>query len=152
DLRRFLASFYVPPRQQPNFYWVLVTRLFSNMGVWSVFTFLLFYLSDVVGLARPENVLPGMLGAGAVVAIPASLAGAWLADRFGIVPIVRGASWIMAIAAGCFVLTAFAPRLVIVAPLIIAFSAASGAYQAVDWALALAVLPSRDHAGKDMGI
>ena len=27
-----------------------------------------------------------------------------------------------------------------------------GAYQAVDWALALRVLPSRDLAGKDMGI
>jgi MFS family permease len=152
DMMKFLRSFYLPPTRHSNFFWVLTTRLFSNMGIWSIFTFLLFYLSDVIGLARPENILPALLGTGAAVAIPASLLGARLADRFGIVPVVRATSWIMALAATCFVLTALAPRLTFMAPLVVLFSAASGAYQAVDWALAIAVLPSPESAGKDMGI
>ena len=60
--------------------------------------------------------------------------------------------WIMALAAACFVLTALRPGLTLMAPLVVLFSAGSGAYQAVDWALAIAVLPSSASAGKDMGI
>ena len=43
-----------------------------------------------------------------------------------------------------------AARLIV--PVILIYAAAFGAYQAVDWALALKVLPSAEAAGKDMGI
>ncbi len=152
DLRAYLRSFYIDPRRHANFYWVIVTRLFANMGVWSIFTFLLFYVGTVLGIARPLTVLPVLLGAGALVSVPASLIGVKLADRHGIVRIVGLTSWIMAGSALCYVLIAFHPSLVLVAPVVIVFSAGYGAYQSVDWALALAVLPSSDEAGKDMGI
>lgn len=154
DLRGFVRSFYLEPRTHRNFYWVLLTRLLANMGIWSVFTFLLFYLESVVGIERmaAARLLPGLLGAGAVLAIPASLAGTRLADRHGIVRLVRITSWIMAAAALCYVLIAMHPRLVLVVPVVLAFSAAYGAYGAVDWALALNVLPSGQDSGKDMGI
>jgi len=148
----FLRSFYLDPRAHGNFYWVLITRLAGNMGVWSIFTFLLFYLRDVIGIAKAETVLPVLLGVGAVVAVPASMIGAWLADRYGLVRIVSTTSWIMAAAATSYVLVAFAPNLMLVAPIVVVFAASYGAYQAVDWALALAVLPSGETAGKDMGI
>lgn len=151
-LGAFLRSFLIDPRAHRNFYWVLVTRLLSNMGVWSVLTFLLSYLQDVIGVERPEQVLPMLLGAGALFAIPASLWGVRLADRHGIVRIVRIASWIMAATVIGYVLVALQPSLFLVAPLVIIYAAAYGAYQAVDWALALRVLPSRDTAGKDMGV
>lgn len=151
-LGAFLHSFLIDPRAHRNFYWVLVTRLLSNMGVWSVLTFLLSYLQDVIGVERPEQVLPMLLGAGALFAIPASLWGVRLADRHGIVRIVRLASWIMAATVIGYVLVALQPSLFLVAPLVIVYAAAYGAYQAVDWALALRVLPSRDAAGKDMGV
>ena len=51
-----------------------------------------------------------------------------------------------------YVLIVLHPSLFLVAPLVLLYAAAYGAYQAVDWALALRVLPSRDAAGKDMGI
>jgi len=41
---------------------------------------------------------------------------------------------------------------VLVVPVALVFSAAYGAYQSVDWALALEVLPTGSSAGKDMGI
>jgi MFS family permease len=124
------------------------------MGIWSVFTFLLFYLESVAGLQRDAAVklLPILLGTGAVVAIPASVIGVWLADKYGIVRFVSLMSWIMCAAVSCFALIAINPNLMLVAVLVIVFAVAGGAYGAIDWALALKVLPTGPNAGKDMGI
>lgn len=152
DLASFVRSFWLSPSAHRNFYWVLVTRLFANMGVWSVLTFLLFYLQDVIGIAEPEKVLPMLLGAGALLGIPASLIGARLVERHGIVAIVRTTSWMMAGAAICYVLIAFRPHITLLLPVALVFFAGWGSYQAMDWALALKVLPKSEAAGKDMGI
>jgi Na+/melibiose symporter-like transporter len=147
-----LRGVFPPLEGNANFYWVLVTRLFANMGIWSIFTFLVFYLRDVIHIEDATSALPALLGAGAVLAVPASVIGIRLAARHGLVAIVRGTSWIMAITTLCYVLIAFHPNFYLIVPVVIIFSAAYGAYQAVDWALALAVLPSGEDAGKDMGI
>jgi len=151
-LRNFLRSFYVDPRAHADFYWVLITRLLGNLGIWSVFTFLLFYFQDVIGVAEPAKVLPALLGIGAVLAVPASLIGIRLAARHGLVRVTQATSWIMAACALCYVLIALRPSFTLIVPVVLVYAAAYGAYQAVDWALALAVLPSREAAGKDMGI
>ncbi|MGF6781794.1 MFS transporter [Paraburkholderia sp. GAS334] len=152
ELFAFIRSFYLDPRIHRNFYWVLVTRLFGNMGIWSIFTFMLYYLQDVIGIHHPTSLLNGLLGVGVVLAIPTSLLGARLADHHGVVPVVRLTSWIMAGAAIGLVLLALYPNLLLVIPVALAFCAAYGTYQAVDWALALKVLPDDASAGKDMGI
>jgi MFS family permease len=148
----FLRSFWLPPATHRNFYRVLITRLFANLGVWSMMTFLLFYLQDVVGVAEPERVLPTVLGIGALLGIPASLVAAWLTSRYGIVAIVKLASWMMASAAIAYVVIALSPYLVLMAIVALIYFSGWGAYQAVDWALALRVLPKSAAAGKDMGI
>ncbi|MGE0650694.1 MAG: MFS transporter [Alphaproteobacteria bacterium] len=154
ELGPFLRSFYLDPKEHRNFYWVLVTRLFANLGVWAVFTFLLFYVQSVIGMDREAaaRLVPALLGAGAVLAIPASLIGVRLANRHGIVCLVRITSWLMAAAAIGYALIAFSPHIALVIPLVLVFSAAYGAYCAVDWALALRVLPAGKDAAKDMGI
>jgi MFS family permease len=154
NLRKFLRSFYLDPRAYPVFYWVLVTRLMANLGIWSVLNFLLLYLVEVVGLdqATATALLPLLLLGGAIVAIPASLLGVRLADRYGVVRIVRITSWAMAGSVVSYVLIALHPRLVWVVPAVLVYAAANGAYGAVDWALALKVMPARQDVGKDMGI
>jgi Na+/melibiose symporter-like transporter len=148
----FLRSFWLDPGRHRNFYRVLVTRLFANLGVWSVLTFLLFYLKDVIGVAEPARVLPMLLGIGALLGIPASLVAARLADRHGVVGVVQATSWMMAGAAILYVLVALHPHVVLTAPVFLVFFVGWGAYQAIDWALALRVLPQSADAGKDMGI
>jgi Na+/melibiose symporter-like transporter len=148
----FIRSFWLPPALHPEFYRVLVTRLFANLGVWSVLTFLLFYLEDVVGVADPGRVLPMVLGIGALLGIPASLVAARLTARFGLVAIVRVTAWMMAAAASAYVLIALSPHWPIMVAVACVYFAGWGAYQAVDWALALRVLPNSETAGKDMGI
>jgi Na+/melibiose symporter-like transporter len=152
ELGAFLRSFWLSPAAHRDFYRVLVSRLFANLGVWSVLTFLLYYLRDVIGVAEPAKVLPMLLGVGALLGIPASLLAARLADRFGIVGIVRAANWLMAAAALAYVLIAFHPGIAATVPVFLIYFAGWGAYQAVDWALALKVLPKSKDAGKDMGI
>jgi hypothetical protein len=58
----------------------------------------------------------------------------------------------MAVAAICYVLIAFRPETALLLPVGLVFFAGWGAYQAMDWALALRVLPKSETAGKDMGI
>jgi Na+/melibiose symporter-like transporter len=152
ELGPFLRSFWLSPGMHRNFYRVLITRLFANLGVWSVLTFLLFYLRDVIGFAEPGKVLPMLLGVGAMLGIPASLVAAKLAERHGIVAVVKATSWMMAGAAIAYVLIAFDPHMGLTAPVFLVYFAGWGAYQAVDWALALKVLPRSETAGKDMGI
>jgi MFS family permease len=149
-----LQSFYIDPTIHANFYWVLITRLFAQLGIWSIFTFLLFYLRDVIGVPQAEapNILTALLAAGAVIAIPASLVGVRAADRYGTVKVVQSTGWIMTAAALCYVFIAIRPELMLVVPVVVVFSAAYGAYLAVDWALALKVLPNSSAAGKDMGV
>jgi MFS family permease len=151
-LGSFLRSFWLPPALHPNFYRVLVTRLFANLGVWSMMAFLLFYLQDVVGVAEPARVLPIVLGIGALLGIPASLIAARLTSRYGIVAIVKLTSWMMAGAAIAYVLIALSPYMALMAIVALVYFSGWGAYQAVDWALALRVLPKSEAAGKDMGI
>lgn len=154
DLRAFARSFFLDPRSNANIYWVLVTRLVANMGIWSVFTFLLFYIESVLNLdsGAAVKLLTMLLVAGTVVAIPASIFGVKLAGQRGIVRVVRLSNWIMAAAVLCFAVIAFNPNMILVAALTVVFGAANGAYGAVDWALALKVLPAGRNAGKDMGI
>jgi MFS family permease len=153
-LAAFLSSFYLSPRGHPDFYLVLATRLLSNMGIWSVLAFLLFYFESILGMteAAASRLLPALLGAGACLAIPASLAGGRMADRHGLVRVVQVTSWIMAGTTGCYVLIALHPAVALVVPVVIVFSIANGAYGAADWYLALKVLPSGQDAGKDLGI
>jgi Na+/melibiose symporter-like transporter len=152
--RAFLRSFRISPRQYPAFYLVLVTRLLTNMGSWSILAFLLYYLQSVLGLPREDamRLLPTLLGAGACLAIPSSLLGARLADRYGLVRVVQASNWVMAAAAVGYVLIAFHPAVVLLVPAMLVFSAANGVYSTADWSLALRVLPSGQDAGKDFGI
>jgi Na+/melibiose symporter-like transporter len=153
-LASFARSFLLPLADNRNFYWVLVTRLLNNMGAWSVFTFLVFYLQFVVGVSPTQatQLMSVLLGVGAVLAILASLAAAAMIRRVGAVRVVRGASWVMALSAGGYACVAFAPQLWLVVPLVVAFGFSNGVLGAADWALALAVLPAELDAGKDMGI
>ena len=150
--RHFFATLFVPPRDHPAFYWVLISRFLANMGVWSIFTFLMFYLGEVIGAQQPAQLLTLLLAGGALLSVPASLYGIALAKRRGTVAIVRASNWIMAGAAIAYVLIALRPSVVLVAPVVMVFAVAYGAYQAADWALAIDVLPDLDAAGKDMGV
>jgi MFS family permease len=135
-----------------NFYVVLVTRALVTMGIYSVFTFFQFFLKDIIHTPNPvaqaSYLIAIIIGAG----VPTSLVAGVLSDRHGRKPLVYLSGGLMALASVIFIYVAFAPSLGFTFVVGALFGVGYGAYQAVDWALAIDVLPKGEAAAKDMGI
>jgi MFS family permease len=152
DLGAFLRSFWLDPKEYRDFYWVLITRGFMSMGIYSVFNFFQYFLMDVIGVSNPPKQASYLIGTITILGIPTSFLAGSLSDRYGRKPMVYASGGLMAAAMLIYVAVAFFPNLpftYIVAGL---FGMGYGAYTAVDWALALDVLPAREDSAKDMGI
>jgi MFS family permease len=149
DLRRFLRGFWIDPRAHPDFAWLFAARLLVLMGFYTVFDFAQFFLKDFMGIERFKEAT-GILTAVVIVgAAPATLAAGWLSDRTGRRAMVSGAGVLMALTMLLFLL---APSYTLLLGLSVVFGLGFGAFTSVDWALAIDVLPSKDAAGKDLGI
>jgi len=147
-----LKDFLLDPRAHPDFYIVLATRSFVTMGIFSVFPFAQFFLKDVVGIANAEGAAAAMFVATTLICLPVAYAAGRWADRHGPVGLVKASGWAMALGTAAYVLLLFAPSWPAAIAIGILVGLAAGAYQTVDWALAVAVLPRPEDAGKDMGI
>jgi MFS family permease len=146
------GRFFPPLREHRAFYTVLVTRALVTMGIYSVYEFFLYFLGDVVHVRDPIRNGSLLLAAAALTGVPAALLAGRAGDRTGPVRVVVASSAAMAAIAALFVVLVYHPSWPGTVVLALLYGAASCAYQAVDWALATHVLPSRADAGKDMGI
>ena len=151
SFREFAGTFYVSPRQSPDFAWVFVSRFLVIMAYAFLITFQAYYLLGKLGSAEadvPRQIFLATL-AQSVVLVAASLLGGRLSDRTGrrkifvvIASIVYGlAMFVVAIA------SSFSGFLVGMAIGGLGF----GLYVAVDLALVADVLSNKDHA-KDLGV
>ncbi len=152
------------PFKSRDFSWVFWTRFLVTLGTFTVQSFLLFYMKDVIAggadifdytffgvklAGDPAGatsffVLPLLLGA-----ILSSLAAGMLSDRYGRKLMVYISGGLQALVVLIFLLsTSFATAVIMG----LVFGLGYGAYQAVDWALASDVLPSESDYAKDMGI
>ncbi len=142
------------PLQDHDFFWVLATRFFNTVGLYSVGPFIAFFFKDVV---RSENYglesslwLLAVIGGGVLPAV----AGGYLSDRLGgrRKLFVYVSSGVQAAVAAVLLFSLVQDRV----PLYLlgfVFGLGFGAYQAVDWALACDVLPDRNNAAaKDMAL
>jgi MFS family permease len=151
--RELVNSFFPDLGRHRDFYVVLVSRALVTMGAFSTLPFLQYFFTDV--MHDPKAIVHGsiLLGSVAVATLPVSLLAGRHADRVGPKSIVWVSGWVMAAAAALYAIDCFIPSWFFTIVMALIFGAASVAYQTVDWALALNVLPnSQDHPGKDMGI
>ena len=159
----FLRGLFEPFRSH-DFSWVFWTRFLVTLGTFTVQSFLLFYMKDVVagGVERYNYSFFGLTlaqdAAAAtsffvlallVGAILSSLAAGALSDRYGRKLMVYISGGLQALVVAVFIFDGNFELAVIMG---IVFGLGYGAYQAVDWALASDVLPSADDYAKDMGI
>jgi Na+/melibiose symporter-like transporter len=145
-------AFFPDWSRHRDFYWVLATRALVTMGIYSVFTFFLYFLADVVRAPEPERATSLLIGTIIAAGIPTSLLGGWLSDRWGRKPLIYASGGLMALAAVVFVADGVWPSLPFTFAVGACFGIGYGAYQAADWALAVDVLPGGGSAAKDMGI
>ena len=144
-----LRLFDFNPRRDPDFAWVLVTRLLMMLGIYTIQTFLQFYMRDVVQAAQPEQATTNFVIIVSLTSLVSAFIAGWLSDRFGRKRMVYISGGFMSLVGFIFIIT-HSLILVIAAGAI--FGLGYGAYQSVDWALVADVLPSHRNYARDMGI
>ncbi len=144
-----LRLFDFRPRRNPNFAWVFVTRLLMMLGIYTIQTFLQYYLRDVVHVARPELQTTNFAIIVSVTSLISALGVGWLSDRYGRKLMVYLAGMLMGLVGLVFVLTHSLPIVILAGAV---FGLGYGAYQSVDWALVVDVLPSQHNFARDMGV
>jgi MFS family permease len=148
-------AFDFRPRRNPDFTWVVVTRMLVMMGIYIVQNFLQFYMADVAHARPAETATTIFIIILTVTAALSTAFAGWGSDRFGRKRMVYISGGFMAAVGAAFVL---APYLVPSQVLMVAYVAAAvfglgyGAYVAVDWALVADVLPSEATFARDMGV
>jgi len=155
-LGAFLKSFWIDPRQHPDFAWAFLGRFTIYMGYQAIVTYLLYILQDYVGLSQGNaNGMIARLSSVTFVALVVSgLVSGWLSDRLRRrKPLVFAAGIIMAVAVSAPLIQPNASGMFAYAVLI---GLGYGAFMSVDLALMTQVLPagtgSAEDTGKDLGI
>ena len=150
-LPAFVRSFWIDPRRYPDFAWLFATRGLVMLGFYTIITFLQFFIRDTQHLSGPEaaqatgTISAIVIAAGAIVALVAGPA----SDLIGRKGIVSTAGMFLSFT-GVGLL--FQPPYHTLLWIGVLFGIGYGAYAAVDWALAIDVLPSEHSAAKDLGI
>jgi MFS family permease len=152
DLASFWRNFLPHGATYRNFYLVLLTRGLVTMGIYSIFTFFQFFLKDILHVADPPTQTSYLIAIIIAAGVPTGMIGGMLSDRYGRKPFVYLSGGLMALASIIFIGVAFFPSLPFTFAVGALFGLGYGAYQAVDWALAIDVLPKGDGSAKDMGI
>jgi MFS family permease len=150
--KAFLASFWLDPKTHSDFWWVLVTRLLVTMGIFSVYGFIQYFLADVMRVDNPEVAGGYLLAGAAVLSLPMAVWSGTLSDRYGRKRLVQWSGFLMAAACLIYAIVALRPSWPATIVIAIVFALGNVAYQSVDWALAIDVLPRLETAGKDMGV
>jgi MFS family permease len=151
SLREFAGTFYVNPRNSPDFAWAFASRFLLILAYAFLVTFQAYYLLEKIGSTEtevPQQIFRATL-VQSVLVVAASLTGGRLSDRIGrrkifvlTASIVYGLALFVVAAA-----TSFNGFLVGMAIGGLGF----GMYVAVDLALVADVLPNKDNA-KDLGV
>ncbi|WP_343518575.1 MFS transporter [Sphingomonas sp.] len=150
----FFKSFWISPRQHPDFAWAFASRFFIYMGYQAVAAFLLYILADYIGLglAKANIAIANMALITLVCSIVASLVSGWLSDRWQRrKPFVVLGSLIMGIAMVVLLAIPTMDGMWIYAAVI---GAGYGMFMSIDTALMTQVLPKSalGDEGKDLGV
>lgn len=149
---RFWRGFWVSPRRYPDYGWAWLTRFLMNLGNAFLILYLLYYLTDEVGLSG-DDAATGVFQLTAVygaVTVVTAIAGGWWSDRVGRRKVF--VIWSGMITAAALVLFALVPTMTAAYAAAVVMGVGFGAYQAVDFAMITQVLPAARDRGKDLGV
>lgn len=142
-------TYWVSPGASRDFFWVCLTRLLVQQGIWGIFFYLQYYFEDVLGLPGERTVGALFVPLVMLAALVTVYAAGSLSDRYGRKPLVYLSGALMSVVCLAFI---FFQRPAAVPIAALCFGIGYGAYTSVDWALACDVLPDDEEYGRDMGI
>jgi MFS family permease len=147
-----LSTYWLNPVKYRDFFWAWACRLFVTMSIFTVSTYLLFFIIDRldVPLEQASGVFATVLIAFTLASIATTVIFGWISDRTGR---RKAIVWISAmLSAAGLIIAAIAPDLTVFLFAMIFVGAAQGAFISVDIAMMTEVLPDFEEAGKDLGI
>jgi MFS family permease len=147
-----IRTFWVNPRQHPDFGWAFLSRFLVFMGVAYFLTYQFIFLSDQLKMNEAEALkglaLSQLLTTAVTIAF--TLLIGWLSDRIGRrKPVVIAAGLMVAIGLSTIALATTFDQFLVGAAI---YGIGQGVYFAVDMALVAAVLPNPDDTAKDLGV
>ena len=153
--RAIFGLFSFRPRQDPDFAWLLASRLLALMGIAGLTDFALLYVkayffpgSGSAVADRASGATSVLLAVVVVVAIVVTLPAARLSQRVGRRAMVRGACWLGALGTASLILAGSLVEVYLLGALV---GAAFGMLLSVDWAFVADLVPE-GAAGRYMGI
>ena len=151
-LGAFVRSFWISPREHPDFAWAWVTRFLVNLGNNIATLYLLYYVTDGLGVSDHDAggrvlVLTALYAAATVVTT--AVFGHW-SDRVGKRKVFVTWSGIIAGSASLVLALPQTWGAAVAAALVLGL--AYGIYTAVDFALITQVLPGAEERAKDLGV
>ena len=152
ELGRFVRSFWVSPRAEPDFAWAWITRFLMNLGTALLLLYLLYYLKEAINLTDAEaedGVFVLTLIFGVCTVVTAIVGGIW-SDRLGKRKIFVITSGL--VAALALVLLAFVSTWTGAIVGTVVLGIGYGIYTAVDFAMITEVLPRAEDRAKDLGV
>lgn len=147
-----LSTYWLNPVKYRDFFWAWACRLLVTMSIFTVSTYLLFFIIDRLGVPKEQasGVFATVLIAFTLTSIVTTLVFGWISDRTGR---RKAIVWVSALlSAGGLILAAVAPDLGTFLVAMSLVGAAQGAFVSVDIAMMTEVLPTFEEAGKDLGI
>lgn len=151
SFRLFLKTFWVSPRQHPDFFWGFVSRITLFTGYYLIVGYQLYLLQDYIGLGDTAVSVVPLLGVVNLVAVVISIAVSGpLSDRIGRRKplVIMGA----ALMGGAMILPLIMPTLTGMILFTVLCSLGFGVYVSVDAALMSQLLPSEGTFAKDLGV
>lgn len=150
--REWAQTFWVNPRQHPDFALAWWSRFLITFSTFLFTTFRLFFMQDRIGLSVSDAVgavTIGVLIYTVVLVVVSPIAG-WISDRTGRRKMLVAASTLI-FAIGIMMLI-FATDVAHFYAVEAVLGLAYGIYVGVDLALVIDVLPNPDDSGKDLGV
>ncbi|MET0672950.1 MAG: MFS transporter [Microbacterium pygmaeum] len=147
-----VSTYWLNPVTYRDFFWAWSCRLFVTMSIFTVSTYLLFFIIDRLDVPVEEasGVFAMVLIAFTLTSILTTVLFGWISDRTGR---RKGIVWVSAmLSAGGLVIATLAPDLIVFIVAMMFVGAAQGAFISVDIAMMTEVLPTFEEAGKDLGI
>lgn len=150
--RAVLQTFWVNPRQHPDFGWAWLSRFLVVLGAFMFTSFRFFWMKDEIGLdnaGAAGAIATGTLIYTVAVVLFGQVAG-YLSDRLGRRKVfIFAATALYAIGVGALPSVGSVGGFYVIEAVL---GAAYGIYIGIDLALVLAVLPRPEDTAKDLGV
>jgi len=154
SVKLFFKQFSLNPQKYRNFFWVFATRFCMQVGMHSLLSYFKQYLMVMPGMSESGSIVYSavLLAIIIVVSIPTSLVAGPLSDKWGRKFIVYFSVGILALSSILYLGCTWKPSVAAAFSMAAVVGIGYGAYQAVDWVLALDTLPADSSPGRDLGI